>query len=123
MGIEGVDDVDGLRRRLETMGYANTGELDGPGTFCMRGGSVDVFPGNSDFPVRLDFFGDDLDEIRRVIPSTGQMVSSLESIDVYPVSELPVLRRGHAGRAEVAREGGAHQQDAPRRAGEDGRGP
>lgn len=89
MGIEGVDDVDGLRRRLETMGYANTGELDGPGTFCMRGGSVDVFPGNSDFPVRLDFFGDDLDEIRRVMPSTGQMVSSLESIDVYPVSELP----------------------------------
>ncbi len=75
---------------LEARGYANTGELDGPGTFASRGGIVDVFPGNLAYPVRLDFFGDDLDEIRRIVPSTGQTVSSLERVEVYPVVEYEV---------------------------------
>ncbi len=97
MGIDGVGDVDALRRRLEACGYANTGELDGPGTFCMRGGSIDVFPGNLDFPVRLDFFGDDLDEIRRIVPSTGQMISSLDAVDIYPASELPMTEAAARG--------------------------
>ena len=61
-----------LPRALEAAGYANTGELDGPGTFAVRGGTLDVFPGNLTFPVRLDFFGDELDEIRRIVPATGR---------------------------------------------------
>ena len=40
---------------------------------------MDVFPGNLSFPVRLDFFGDELDEIRRIVPATGQTIASLPS--------------------------------------------
>ena len=72
MGVEGVEELGDLPRALEAAGYANTGELDGPGTFAVRGGTVDVFPGNLSFPVRLDFFGDELDEIRRIVPATGR---------------------------------------------------
>ena len=77
-----------VARVLEERGYENTGELDGPGTFCVRGGVIDVFPGNLAYPVRLDFFGDELDEIRRIVPSTGQTISALDSVSIYAVREF-----------------------------------
>ena len=76
-----------VARVLEERGYQNTGELEGPGSFCVRGGIIDVFPGNLPYPVRLDFFGDELDEIRRIVPSTGQSISSLTEIEIFPVRE------------------------------------
>lgn len=73
---------------LVSMGYENSGKLDGPGTFSVQGGAIDVFPGNLAYPVRLDFFGDELDEIRRFLPSTGQTISSLKQVDIFPVREF-----------------------------------
>ena len=96
MGIEGVGELGDLPRALEAAGYANTGELDGPGTFAARGGTMDVFPGNLTYPVRLDFFGDELDEIRRIVPATGQTISSLSAVEIYPVSEFPTSPRALA---------------------------
>lgn len=96
MGIPGVEELDDLPRALAAAGYADTGELDGPGTFAHRGGTLDVFPGNLDFPVRLDFFGDELEEIRRIVPATGQTISSLPSVEIYPVSEFPTSARALA---------------------------
>ena len=87
MGMPDIEDLDDLLRLLESKGYANTGELDGPGTFAVRGGTVDVFPGNLVYPVRLDFFGEELEEIRRIVPTTGQTISSLERVDIFPVVE------------------------------------
>ena len=46
----GIQDFDGLIHALESRGFSNTGELDGPGTFCTRGGTVDVYPGNLRVP-------------------------------------------------------------------------
>ena len=86
----GASSFDELERVLVSMGYENTGQLDGPGTFCMQGGALDVYPGNLPYPVRLDFFGDELDEIRRFLPSTGQTISSLEHVDLFPVREFRV---------------------------------
>lgn len=81
---------------LVSMGYENTGELDGPGTFCVQGGAIDVYPGNMSYPVRLDFFGDEVDEIRRFLPSTGQTISSLPRVSIFPVSSLPRDRKARA---------------------------
>ena len=92
----GIQDFDDLIHTLESRGFSNTGELDGPGTFCTRGGTVDVYPGNLSFPVRLDFFGDELDEIRRIVPSTGQTISSLQNVDIYPVVEFSCSKSGLA---------------------------
>ena len=77
-----------LEHCLVSMGYENSGKLDGPGTFSVQGGAIDVFPGNLAYPVRLDFFGDELDEIRRFLPSTGQTISSLGQVDIFPVREF-----------------------------------
>ena len=82
------DDFEGLEQALIERGYANTGELEGPGTFAVRGGVVDIFPGNLNYPVRIDFFGDEVDEIRRIVPATGQSIATLQSVNVYPVREF-----------------------------------
>lgn len=84
------DGLAALAHLLEEKGYANTGELDGPGTFAVRGGTVDVFPGNMPWPYRIDFFGDEVEEIRRIVPSTGQTISSLAAVDIFPVREFAV---------------------------------
>ena len=82
-----VESFEDVARSLEDRGYANTGELDGPGTFAVHGGTIDVFPGNLTYPVRIDFFGDDVDEIRRIVPSTGQTISPLSRVEIFPVRE------------------------------------
>lgn len=84
----GIACFEDLEHCLVSMGYENGGKLDGPGTFSVQGGAIDVYPGNLAYPVRLDFFGDELDEIRRFLPSTGQTISSLERVDIFPVREF-----------------------------------
>lgn len=83
-----VESFEDLAEALVRMGYDNAGELAGPGTFCLQGGAIDIFPGNLAYPVRCDFFGDELDEIRRFLPSTGQTISSLSEVEIYPVREF-----------------------------------
>ncbi|WP_165249234.1 transcription-repair coupling factor [Adlercreutzia sp. ZJ141] len=95
-GSLSVCDLDDLIDCLESIGYANVGELDGPGTFCVRGGTIDVFPGNMVYPVRLDFFGDELEEIRRIVPATGQTISTLSSVNIYPTREFKADAAGIA---------------------------
>lgn len=84
----GIACFEDLEHCLVSMGYENSGKLDGPGTFSVQGGAIDVFPGNLAYPVRLDFFGDELDEIRRFLPSTGQTISSLKQVDIFPAREF-----------------------------------
>lgn len=101
VGITSFEDV---ARALEERGFANTGELDGPGTFAVRGGTIDVYPGNLVYPVRLDFFGDELDEIRRIVPSTGQTIVALPRVEFYPVIEFATTKNALArAREKLAR--------------------
>ncbi|HAM16374.1 MAG TPA: transcription-repair coupling factor, partial [Eggerthellaceae bacterium] len=94
-------EFDDLMRALEERGYENTGSLEGPGTFAVKGGVIDVHPGNLPYPVRLDFFGDELDEIRRIVPSTGQTISALDGVDIFAVREF-ISSPAMVGRARTA---------------------
>lgn len=87
-------DFESVAQGLVTRGFQNTGDApEGPGTFCVRGGTIDVFPGDTPYPVRVDFFGDEVDEIRRIVPSTGQTIMSLPEADIYPVSEYRLSKK------------------------------
>lgn len=101
MGNANVSDFKTCLLSLEEKGYENTGELEGPGSFCIRGGVIDVHPGNLSYPIRLDFFGDELEEIRRIIPSTGQTISALDEVRVYPVKEFSLSTRGAKRAREI----------------------
>ena len=48
--MPGVASFDDVARALEARGYQNTGELEGHGTFCVRGGAIDVYPGKPGLP-------------------------------------------------------------------------
>lgn len=73
---------------LVGLGYTDTGELDGPGTFHIHGDSIDIYPAQATSPVRLEFFGDEIDRVRRMVASTGQTIGDIESVCVRPCREL-----------------------------------
>lgn len=73
---------------LVGLGYADPGELDGPGTFHIHGDSVDIHPAQASTPVRVEFFGDEIDRVRRMVASTGQTIGDLHSVTVRPCREL-----------------------------------
>lgn len=73
---------------LVGMGYADNGEVDAAGAFHVHGDVVDVWPAQSTSPVRIEFFGDEIDRIRRMVPSTGQTIGELESVTVSPCREM-----------------------------------
>ena len=92
-----VLDFESVADALVTRGFVNTGDsLEGPGSFCVRGGTIDVFLGNVPYPVRLDFFGDEVEEIRRIVPSTGQTITSLPDVEIFPVREYRLTKKGMA---------------------------
>ena len=71
-------------------GYANTGELDGPGTFAVRGGTIDVFPGNLVLSgaARLLRRRGGRDPAHRAQPR-ARPSPALPAVEMYPVSEFP----------------------------------
>ena len=62
------------------------------GTFRVKGDTVDIFPAYADFAYRIVFWGDEIEEIQRVDPWTGQKISSEGAISIFPAN-LFVTRR------------------------------
>ncbi|MDO5329376.1 MAG: transcription-repair coupling factor [Coriobacteriia bacterium] len=89
-------DYDELIARFVKMGYTNLDVLDGPGTFTTKGGIIDIY---ADSAIRLDFFGDELEEIKHIVTSTGQAINQLESVEIYPYNNIQYtdsdLNRAH----------------------------
>ena len=86
---------------LVGMGYNDAGDVDAPGTFHVHGDAVDVFPAQATSPVRIEFFGDEIDRVRRMVPSTGQTIGELGEVTVAPCREL-ALTDETVARAERA---------------------
>jgi excinuclease ABC subunit B len=67
------------------------------GTFRVRGDVVDVFPPYAEHPVRIGFFGDEVEEICEVDEVTGEVLNSFDAIPIWPashyVTERPKLNR------------------------------
>ena len=75
-------------RRLVGMGYTSADAADAPGLFRVHGDTVDVFPAQATSPVRIEFFGDEIDRIRRMVTSTGQTIGDEDVIEIFPCREL-----------------------------------
>ena len=84
------DRVDETRLRgfLARMGFSPVSTVAEPGDFAVRGGIVDIWPPGESSPVRLDFFGDTLDGLRRFDPVTQRTTEKLKAIDLAPMSEV-----------------------------------
>lgn len=73
-----------LREVVETLSkdfdYYNEALCESPGQFSVRGGLIDVYPLNSSAPVRIDFFGDEIEALREFDPETQRTLRKLERI-------------------------------------------
>src|SRR5437763_6585262 len=58
-------DTDPLLRHLNTVGYTSTDVVEMPGEYALRGGILDVYSPEADRPVRIEFFGDEVESIRK----------------------------------------------------------
>ena len=92
------DDADGFEsivERLVALGYERTGRVERHGEFAVRGGIIDVFPVQAGHPSRLDFFGDEIEEIRPFSIGSQRSEGSATQVEIYPAGELlidPAIR-------------------------------
>ena len=77
-----------LFEQFRQMGYTETNRVDQPCTVAHRGGIIDIFPVNSEIPIRLEFFDNEIESIRSFDLSTQHSIEALESITVQPASDL-----------------------------------
>jgi transcription-repair coupling factor (superfamily II helicase) len=77
-----------LKAFLARMGFGMVSTVAEPGDYAIRGGIVDIWPPGEAAPVRLDFFGDTLDGLRRFDPVTQRTTEKLKAIDLAPMSEV-----------------------------------
>ena len=78
---------DALARSWVEIGYQRMNTVLEPGQFSRRGGIMDVWTPAEKLPVRLDFFGDEIETIRRFDPASQRTVENLESILITPARE------------------------------------
>ena len=77
-------DFDSLAERLADMGYVREDLVESPGEFSVRGGIVDVYPPNRRAPVRIEFFGDEIESLREFRPDDQRSTAQLERVTLFP---------------------------------------
>ena len=78
---------------LEEQGYEPEAQVSQKGEIALRGGIVDIFPPTSPWPVRLDFFGDELESLREFDPLTQVSRGEITSVVLPPAGELGILKQ------------------------------
>ncbi len=86
---ESLDPVE-LARSLIESGYRNEDPVVTPGDFARRGGIIDVFPPGEATPFRLEFVGNEIDEIRKFDPESQRTTDVTNDVRIGPASEWPV---------------------------------
>ena len=86
-------DVEVLTGHLASVGYTQMDLVEMPGQFTRRGGILDVYSPESDRPVRIEFFGDEIETIRKFDPETQRSQSGLDEAQLLPLTETPVTER------------------------------
>jgi transcription-repair coupling factor (superfamily II helicase) len=86
---ETVDPLE-LERFFVLGGYRYEDPVTTPGDFTRRGGILDVFPSASEWPIRIELVGDEIEEIRTFDPESQRTRETLEEAKIGPASEWPV---------------------------------
>ncbi|HJQ75174.1 MAG TPA: CarD family transcriptional regulator, partial [Gaiellaceae bacterium] len=79
--------VEGLGEALALAGYERVERVDDRGQFAVRGGLVDVFPTTGREPLRVEFFGDEIESVRAFSPFTQRALHPVAEATLYPAAE------------------------------------
>jgi transcription-repair coupling factor (superfamily II helicase) len=83
-------DTDALLAHLNTVGYSTADVVEMPGQYALRGGILDVYSPEAERPVRIEFFGDEVDSIRRFDPASQRSSNPVDEALLLPLTETPV---------------------------------
>jgi len=81
-------EVKSLLAFLDGNGYSRTETVMEPGEYAVRGGIVDLYPPSSPEPLRLDFFGDEVETIRAFDPLSQRTTGKVDQLTLTPVAEI-----------------------------------
>ncbi|EKD42750.1 MAG: hypothetical protein ACD_73C00034G0001, partial [uncultured bacterium] len=85
--IEGVIFKE-LPQKLINLGYERTPLVQDRGTFSIRGGIIDIFSPSHEFPARIDFFGDTIENIRLFDPANQKTIKNVSQFQIIPAREI-----------------------------------
>ena len=78
-----------LIEQLSRFGYQRSDLVEKRGDFAVRGGILDLFPPDQEHPIRIDFFGDEIDDISYFAVADQRSIEKISSvIEIYPCREL-----------------------------------
>ena len=97
----GSVDEKNLARRLVNMGYEKNYQVEAPGQFSIRGGILDIFDLTEENPYRIELWGDEIDSIRSFDIMSQRSLAKLESVSVYPATELVLSSQDKATGLEI----------------------
>ena len=87
--------LDSILKKLSASGYTHCAMVEGPGQFAVRGGILDIYSPAADQPVRIEFFGDELDTMGYFDPITQRRTENIDCFTILPVGETqPRLHEG-----------------------------
>ncbi|HEU4970040.1 transcription-repair coupling factor [Sphingomonas sp.] len=80
-------DRDQLAAKLNANGYQRVDTVAEAGEFAIRGGLIDLFPTGEDYALRLDFFGDEIESVRKFDPADQRTIGRVDGFTLMPASE------------------------------------
>lgn len=85
-------DFDEVVRELEFRAYKHVDMVAKRGEYATRGGIIDIFPTTLDYPVRVEFWGDEITDIRQFSVADQRTIPEIEvgRVDIFPARELPI---------------------------------
>lgn len=81
-----------LRIKLTDMGYETVDMVEAPGQMSVRGGILDLFDLTMDNPVRIEFWGDEIDSIRFFDLQSQRSIEKVKEVTLYPATEMVVSK-------------------------------
>ncbi|MGA2964928.1 MAG: transcription-repair coupling factor [Terriglobales bacterium] len=83
-------DLEKLLEHLNTVGYNSADVVEMPGQYAARGGILDVYSPEADRPVRIEFFGDEIESMRKFDPASQRSSNPVDEVVLLPLTETPV---------------------------------
>jgi transcription-repair coupling factor (superfamily II helicase) len=100
--VGGTADLEDVVRRLTDIAYARVDLVEKRGEFAVRGGILDVFPPTEEHPLRVEFWGDDIEEIRTFAVADQRTLEPAQWLWAPPCRELLLTPEVRARAAELA---------------------
>ncbi len=87
-------DLEELAANLARLGYERVSTIEQEGSWSRRGDIVDLFPVSAELPVRLEFFGEDLEKLREFDPATQRSLDAVDLVRITPTGYGPLVADG-----------------------------